>query len=74
MLNKNNFYLSSKKFYKNLEKTKTIFNSFKQDLINSAIPLLQCYEKNYIFDFTPTTIKKFSKFTNIVMLVWEDQF
>ena len=68
MLNKNNFYLSSKKFYKNLEKTKTIFNSLKQDLINSAIPLLQCYEKNYIFDFTPTTIKKFSKFKNIVIV------
>ena len=68
MLNKNNFYLSSKKFYKNLEKTKTIFNFLKQDLINSAIPLLQCYEKNYIFDFTPTTIKKFSKFKNIVIV------
>ena len=68
MLNKNNFYLSSKKFYKNLEKTKKIFNSLKQDLINSAIPLLQCYEKNYIFDFTPTTIKKFSKFKNIVIV------
>ena len=68
MLNKNIFYLNSKKFYKNLEKTKTIFNSLKQDLINSAIPLLQCYEKNYIFDFTPTTIKKFSKFKNIVIV------
>ena len=68
MLNKNNFYLSSNKFYKNLEKTKKIFNSLKQDLINSAIPLLQCYEKNYIFDFTPTTIKKFSKFKNIVIV------
>ena len=66
MLNKNIFYLNSKKFYKNLEKIKKIFNSLKQDLINSAIPLLQCYEKNYIFDFTPTTIKKFSKFKNIV--------
>ena len=68
MLNKNNFYLSSKKFSKNLKKTKKIFNSLKQDLINSAIPLLQCYEKNYIFDFTPTTIKKFSKFKNIVIV------
>ena len=68
MLNKNIFYLNSKKFYKNLEKTKKIFNSLKQDLINSAIPLLQCYEKNYIFDFTPTTIKKFSKFKNIVIV------
>ena len=34
MLNKNIFYLNSKKFYKNLEKTKKIFNSLKQDLIN----------------------------------------
>ena len=68
MLNKSIFYLNSKKFYKNLEKTKKIFNSLKQDLINSAIPLLQCYEKNYIFDFTPTTIKKFSKFKNIVIV------
>ena len=68
MLNKSIFYLNSKKFYKNLEKTKKIFNSLKHDLINSAIPLLQCYEKNYIFDFTPTTIKKFSKFKNIVIV------
>ena len=68
MLNKNNFYLSSNKFHQNLKKTKKLFNSLKQDLVNFKIPLLQCYEKNYIFDFTPTTIKKFSKFKNIVIV------
>jgi len=72
MLNKknffNNFTVKSKKFYRNLKKTKKIFNSFQLDLKNFEIPLLQSYEKNYTFDFSPTTIKKFSKYKNIVVI------
>ena len=72
MLNKNNFFkdfaFKSKKFYKNLKKTKRVFNSFQLDLKNFEIPLLQSYEKEYLFDFSPTTIKKFSKYKNIIMI------
>ena len=72
MLNKsiffNNFFFKSKKFYQNLKKTKKIFNSFQLDLKNFEIPLLKCYEKDYTFDFSPTTVKKFSKYKNIVVI------
>ena len=72
MINKNNFFknffFNSKEFYENLEKTKEIFKSFKSDLKNFEIPLLQSYEKNYTFDFSPTSIKKFSKYKNIVII------
>ena len=72
MLNKNNFFnnffLHSKKFNKNLNKTKKVYKSFKSDLKNLEIPLLNSYEKNYTFNFSPSTIKKFSKYTNIVVI------
>ena len=72
MLNKNtffnNFFFKSKKFYKNLKKTQKIFNAFQADLKNFEIPLLGCYEKDYVFDFSSTTVKKFSKYKNIVVI------
>ena len=72
MLSKNFFFkkftFDSKKFNQNLKKTKIVFNSFKSDLKNSQVPLLQSYEKNYIYDFTPQTIKKFYKFKNIIII------
>ena len=72
MLNENNFFknfsLNSRGFNQNLKKTKIIFNSFKSDLKNFEIPLLQSYEKNYIFDFTPNTIRKFYKYKNIIII------
>ena len=73
MLNKsiffNNFFIKSKKFYQNLKKTQKIFHSFQLDLKNFAIPLLKSYEKDYTFDFSPTTVKKFSKYKNIVLFL-----
>ena len=72
MLTKNNFFkdftLDSKKFYKNLTKTKKIFNLLKKELESSQIPLLQSYDKNYMFDFTSDTINKFSKYKNIIII------
>ena len=72
MFNENNFFknfsLNSRGFNQNLKKTKIIFNSFKSDLKNFEIPLLQSYEKNYIFDFTPNTIRKFYKYKNIIII------
>ena len=68
MLNKINFFLNSKNFNRNLNKTKFFFKSLISDIENFEIPLLQSYEKNYIFDFLPSTIKKFSKNENIVII------
>ena len=68
MINKNNFYLNSKKFKKNLNKTQKIFQSFKKDFKDFKIPLLNSYQKDYAFDFTPNLINKFSKFDNIVIV------
>ena len=72
MLNKNiffhNFFFKSKKFYKNLKKTKKVFDSFQLDLKNFKIPSLDCFEKDYTFDFSPALVKKFSKYENIVVI------
>ena len=72
MLKKDNFFKSylvnSSKYYQNIKKTKKIFNSFLADLKNSKIPLLESYKKDYRFDFSTTTVKKFSKYNNIVII------
>ena len=72
MLNKNivfnNFFFKSKKFDQNLKKTQNFFNSFLLELKNFEIPILECYKKDYTFDFSPTTVKKFSKYKNIVVI------
>ena len=72
MLKKNNFfkyYLSNFSNYKkNIEKTKKIYSSFLLDFKNNKIPLLESYEKDYEFDFSSATIKKFSKYKNIVII------
>ncbi len=72
MLNKNNFFnnfsFHSKKLSQNLTRTKKIFKSFKSDLENFEIPLLQSYEKKYLYDFSSTIIKKYSKYRNIVVI------
>ena len=63
-----NFFIYSKKFNKNLKKTKKVFESFKLDLRNSELPFLESYEKDYNFDFSSATIKKFSKYKNIIII------
>ena len=72
MLKKDNFFknyfLRSRKYNENLKKTKRIFNSFLLDLKNNQIPLLESYEKNYEFDFSTSTVKKFSRYKNIVVI------
>ena len=72
MLKKDNFFknyfINLSKYNKNLKKTKKIFNSFIVDLKNNQIPLLKSYEKNYEFDFSTTTVKKFSRYKNIVVI------
>jgi len=72
MLKKDNFFknyfISSRKYNKNLKKAKKIFNSFLIDLKNNQIPLLDSYEKNYEYDFSMATVRKFSKYKNIVII------
>ena len=57
-----------KQFSKNLTRTKKIFNSFKIDLKNCKIPLLESYGKDSMLDFSPSMVKKFSKYKNIVII------
>ena len=72
MLKKNNFfkyYLNNFSNYKkNVKKVKKIYSSFLLDFENNKIPLLDVYEKNYEFDFSIATIKKYSKYKNIVII------
>ena len=72
MLKKSNFFksyfINSSKYYKNIIKTKKVFNSFLIDLENNNIPLLGSFEKDYEFNFSTKTVKKFSKFKNIVII------
>ena len=63
-----NYFINSNKYNKNLKKTKKVFNSFVVDLKNNQIPLLKSYEKNYEFDFLKTTVAKFSKYKNIIII------
>ena len=70
MLSKKNFFqsynLNSNIFKKNFTKTKKIFKKFKLDF-ETEVPLLQSYDKNYKMNFSSKTIKKFSKYKNIII-------
>ena len=72
MFIKNNFFKNlfsnSKNFKADLQKTKKNFIALKSDIDNFKIPLLECYEKNYIYDFSPKTVKKFYKYKNIIII------
>jgi len=72
MLKKDNFFKNyfehSKMHKKNIKKTQRIFKLLKSDIKNFEIPMLQSYEKNYTFDFSSKTIKKFIKYKNIVII------
>ena len=72
MLKKDNFFknyfINFSNYKKNLKKTQKVFNSFLVDLKNNQIPLLESYEKNYEYYFSKTTVKKFSKYKNIVVI------
>jgi len=72
MLNKNNFFknftFKSKVFNQNLKKTRKAFQSLKTDIKNLDIPLLESYEKDYYFDFSPKITKKFTNYENIFII------
>ena len=70
MLSKKNFFqnynLNSNTFKRNFIKTKRVFETFKLDF-EVEIPLLQSYDKDYKMNFSSQTIKKFSKYQNIII-------
>ena len=72
MLKKDNFFknysTNLNKYNKNLKKTKKILNSFLVDLKDFKVPLLESYEKDYEFDFSSATVKRFSSYKNIVII------
>ena len=72
MLTKNNFFknysISRGKYKKNFKKTKKIFKNFLNEIKNNKIPFLSSYEKNYEYDFYSSTIKKYSKYENIIII------
>ena len=62
------YFGNSKTYYKNVTKTKKVLNSFLVDLKNFKVPLLESYEKDYEFDFSIATVKRFSSYKNIVII------
>jgi len=72
MSKKNNFFksyfINLSGYNKNLKRTKKIFKNFTIDLENDKIPFLKSYEKDYEFNFSNLTIKKFYKYQNIVII------
>ena len=71
MLKKDNFFknyfVNSRRYYENIKKVKKTYSSFLVDLKNFNIPLLESYEKDYKFNFSTATVKKFSKYKNIII-------
>ena len=62
-----NFFINSRRYYENIKKVKKAYSSLLIDLKNFKIPLLESYEKNYKFNFSTATVKKFSKYKNIII-------
>ena len=70
MLNKDIFFNTNlkKKLNKNIKNAKKKFNFLKSDIKNFNTPLLNSFEKNYPFNFSEETIKKYSKYNNICII------
>ena len=64
-----NQYFKSKKFNKNLNRTKKIFKDLKSDLKESKIPLFESYKKKYILNFNNKKIKKYLRHKNIIIII-----
>ena len=63
-----NFSLRSKNFYRNSKKTRKIFNSLNLSSNKNEIPLLNSYSNKYNLAFSQETIKKYKKFSNIIIV------
>ena len=65
MLSKNNFF---KDISTSLKKTKQVFKVLAKEIENHDIPVLQSYNRDYELNFSPSIIKKFSKFNNVIII------
>ena len=65
MLSKNNFF---KDISASLKKTKQVFRVLAKEIENHDIPVLQSYNRDYELNFSPSIIKKFSKFNNVIII------
>jgi len=63
-----NFFINSKNHKENIKKTKNVFNSFKKDFNDGEIPFLDSYTKDYKLDFSNKTLKKYSKYKNVIII------
>ena len=63
-----NAKINIKKFKKNIKLTKKAFSLLNNDIYNSELPLLKSFDKSSEFDFSADTIKKFSKYKNIILI------
>ena len=62
------YFENQREYIKNLKSTKFFLRSLLVDFKNYKIPLLDTYDKNYHFDFSNFTVKKFSKYKNIIII------
>ena len=65
MFKKKNFFSN---LSPNLKKTTQSFQMLKKDIKNSEMPVLDSYNKNYQIDFSSSLVKKFSRYSNIVII------
>ena len=65
MFNKKNFFSN---FSSSLKNTTKAFQALKKDIKNSNIPVLDSYNKEYQIDFLPSLVRKFSRYSNIVII------
>ena len=63
-----NFSMSSRKYNKNLKRTKKAFEILKTKIKNSELPVLQSYKKNNDFSILKNKIKKLRKYENIILI------
>ena len=65
MFNKKNFFSN---FSSSLKNTTKAFQALKKDIKNSNIPVLESHNKEYQIDFSPSLVRKFSRYSNIVII------
>jgi len=68
MIKEDNFFINSRVINQNINKTKKIFNSFKEEFNSGKISFLESCTKDYKFEFSSRVIKKYSKYKNIIII------
>lgn len=63
-----NYFRNSRKFSKNLKKTKKTLHDLISEIEGKQIPTIFPYTKNYRLDFSNSLVKKFSKNKNIIII------